>query len=234
MNKERAQNNPIPLNLLLKQRRRELAKTFIIQQETSRALAELWKPQALSFISENKVLEQFQEPARELIEKFSRPCICAVVISNIADECFMPSPQMAITLLPREFIMGFDVSIGLHQIVAAVYDAEDRISGKIDDLLFQSGVTEEKDIANIYRKNIVGSGAKLLMKDPTGFSLVDETVRGFKGEKDSPLKDYHEVLLKHLPAIPSFVIAGAELGAELYKKLYALCPSPKIPPKPIV
>lgn len=216
--------------------RYKLAESFpVLSQETSKKLAESWKLQILSHIAENNVLEQFQEQARERIKKNSRPLICGTAIVDITDQCSMPSPQMA-KILPQEFMRNFDASMGLKQIGTSVCEAEGVVRSGADRLLSQINIFrfagEEVDTSLIFRKEIMESCAKLLMKDPTGFSLVDEIVRGTKGEKNSLLKALN-VFYKSSPVDQNFVVTGAELGAELYKKLYALCPEPKTPPKPV-
>lgn len=223
------------LNVLFEQRRK-IAEAFPApEEEISRKSAEVVKQIFLSTISTSEISEQFQEQAGKLIENFSRPHICGSAIVEITDLFLMSSLQMAITS-PIMFALNFDVLIGLGKIGASVLEAEEGIRGTADDLLSQKisrFETEDEDLTFIYRKEIVKSCATLLIKDPTGFLLVDETVRGIKGKKDSPLKD-HAVFFKRLPVDQNFAIAGAELGAELYKKLYPFCPEPKISPKPSI
>jgi hypothetical protein len=138
---------------------------------------------------------------------------------------------------PVTFVTNFDAIESFALVAALVLLAEGEIRGTTNEFLSRTIITrtglkdEEAHVAFIDGKNVIEAAAKLLQKDPKGFLLVDEAVRKLKG-KDSPLPRLSGIYNGKL-RIKNFVIAGAEAGAALYKQLYALCPPPKIPLKPV-
>lgn len=217
-------------------RRRLLAGSFTVPpEEISKKLTEEWKGKFLSINSGSNIPERFREYTKEpIIKDFSRPFLCAsFMFTRMANYFFMYADIEGIS--PETFMTHFDASKGFAQVGTIVCFAEEEIRGTASESLPQAidkiGLRgEEAHVVFVNKKKIGEIAAKLLMEDPTGFLLVDETVRGLKGEKDSSLKILHT--FPDYPIIQSSVIAGAELGADLYKQLYALCPEPKIPPKP--
>lgn len=237
---ERYRENAQPLSVFLEERRR-LGELYIrvLSPQDVEEIAESWKQTLLtSFLEPDKNnIKKFQNYTNTAIKYHSRPFLCAAAIANIVGSEAMSLNRQLIEMEPIAFIMRFDTLAGLNQIPSFIGYAEIKIRGTTNDLVGeavrkQKLTGEEADIALIDLNTMSKEAARLLIKDPTGFLLVDALVRGIKEKTDCPLTKVINTYFKGLSLIPGFFIAGAETGAELYKKLYALCPEPKIPPKP--
>lgn len=159
----------------------------------------------------------------------SNTLACAYIIDEQA-----LSLAPALKTKPEEFIMYFDITTGLTFVADSLRSAEREISGdtKTDMAEVQAFLQqildpcqEEEIMIHLFKEmDQARKGAQLLIKDPTGFLLVDETLAMLKGEKSRAESGL--MLNRSSSLIPEFVIAGAEMGVTSYKKLFALCPPP--------
>lgn len=60
--------------------------------------------------------------------------------------------------------------------------------------------------------------SEMLIKDPSGFLIVDDYLRTLKADPNTP-RPPHGIIS---PSHPVFFIAGAEVGGDVYKRVYRI------------
>jgi len=168
----------------------------------------------------------------------SRPVLCADYIRTWlflnVEEFFEDYLQKGNRSL---FALWFDVASGLAQVSSRVYLAEAGVAGQADEWVASAVATTEEDVARLtpegvqspdlfgfqigaYKEGMADAetAKTLLIQDPTGFLLIDDSVKQIKGEFEKARKDAQKS--RSLAQIDTFTIAGAEMAAKVYKKIY--------------
>jgi len=171
---------------------------------------------------------------------YSSPLVCASQV-NYAKEAIMAEAKLAAVFANQEnrfkFAVLFDIAHGMDLVVKSVVAAQDILRNPSDPIL--SSVVEDfaerydlnpvEDVEVFLRvKQLVSHFAELLKKDNSGFLLIKEVVKSLKDYKSSRKRGLNIPISDN--QIPELVVAGAELGAKLYKKLYPFI-SQTTPPK---
>lgn len=176
---------------------------------------------------QNELRKYREEMEKQTGKKLSRPALCAdhllVLSANVS--------HLALACREEENIPGFiafhDISIGISNIASSLLSAEEEIAedsdrniiGAIDevaDWMSTPMSTGERAERYLTIKRRDQNLMPLLIKDPSGFLLVESVVGQLKEKFNQPKSPEPTFL------IPEFVIAGAELATKTYKTLYPL------------
>lgn len=150
----------------------------------------------------------------------SRPSLSASAIQAMTDSyVFMPATEQRHRNNMTEFATLFDTGYGINLVATGVIVAEKTIQGRANDTLLELLDNSIESLSPLEQVEIdlrFNQLANLLKKDPSGFLLVDSIVNLVKDPQTPRPEPIPPFLVKE------FVIAGAEFGAKLYKKLYPL------------
>ncbi|MBI4096546.1 MAG: hypothetical protein HY425_02390 [Candidatus Levybacteria bacterium] len=123
-----------------------------------------------------------------------------------------------------------DILRGVELVTESILIAENEIAGRTDEALaeYEAGIRqaiflpdEEINFLLAKRRSRAEKSAKLMRDDPSGILLANETLRSLKGE--SPVFA-DELAISNPRVQPQLLIMGAEKAAQVYEKVYRLCP----------
>lgn len=163
---------------------------------------------------------------------YYRPLVCASQI-NYAKEAIIAEAKLAIVSANQdnqfEFAVLFDIACGIELVVNSVVVAENTLrnpsettSSKVVDYWVERFDLSPVENAEVFLKvrRLASHFAELLQRDNSGLSLIEEITRLLKNSKHSEKRGIDIPLSPFF--VRNFVIAGADLGAKFYKKLYPL------------
>ena len=184
------------------------------------------KEKAFKELSEYKLANE-----QRLNCPLSRPELCAsFLLVNFGDAYGKTAEHAFDQGNISLFRFFFDFSLGIKLTSACIMSAQDEAAGAMDDIdskvvshtgkTFDLSAGTEADYY-LYMKREEARSLRFLHNDPSGFSLMDDSVirieaESFPGIISSQPKEY--------------ILAGAEITRDLYKQLYEIT-APLYPPK---
>lgn len=163
---------------------------------------------------------------------YCRPLTCAYQV-NYAKEAIMAEAKAAVSFAaqndPFKFAVLFDIACGMGLVANSVYIAEGNLrdpsqtelSNVVDYHAERLDLNPVENAEVFLRsKQFFSRFAELLKKDNSGLLLIKEVVKSLKDLKSSKKRGINIPMSDH--QVPELVVAGAELGEKLYKKLYPL------------
>lgn len=179
-------------------------------------------------------LDGLRERVRITGESPSRPQLCGRYMLN---GMFIPMRDLAFQMYrggsTEDFMLWHDVGFGVNYVISRIALAEMSVRGNassqtteaINEIEERLEVAEAPSVQAQAYMRIMSEAAgveRLLVQDPSGFLLIDESVRQLK--YPAQRSHYQQVIMSSLVA--DFVIAGTELAQEGYKRLYPLTEAP--------
>jgi len=156
--------------------------------------------------------------------KISIPKFCAILLINLVQDDFLRKAEKHLSEGRTGLFMGYhDLGIGTGLIFGRILSAEGELSNPeekekfIPEIFpyqdraygFSSAQDEE---ARLSARNFAKEALGILLEDKTGMLLVDNMLDKIRSGS----------LFKEGAVTKEYAIAGAELGADLYKQLYRM------------
>lgn len=163
---------------------------------------------------------------------YYRPLVCASQI-NYAKESVVAEAKLAVSFATQndrfKFAFLFDIARGMELVASSVVAAEENLrdpsgaelSNAADYYVERFDLSPLENIESFLSlKQLFSRFAEFLKKDNSGLLLIKEVVKSLKDYKSSKKRGINIPIPDR--QVPEFVVAGAELGEKLYKKLYPL------------
>lgn len=213
--------------IILTEKRKEAEKPS--QEQINLVMQKKW-PSLKSdimciFGEESEILKYFRQcksgMEKNVRKRMSRPLLCATILNRHLTDWSIDEARVADSKGNKEkFIFLFDFAIGSQLVLTSIIRAEDELSDRGEDQRLQvssymnktpNKPTSKMTKEYLYMKREDDGLLRLLLKDPSGFLLVDSLVK--RAETDTALLDF---------CVKEYLLAGAETAGDLYKKFYKI------------
>ena len=171
-------------------------------------------------MNKDVILEEFSQHKSEI----SIPKFCAIVLADLVEDDFLEKAGEHFAEGRVELFRGYhDLGVGSGLIFGGILSAESELSNpeekerSIPEIFaYRSGNSNSSTTQDVETYLLIRKFSKealgRLLKDKTGMLLIDDMLDGVKSGS----------LFKEGAVTKEYAIAGAELGADLYKQLYRM------------
>ncbi len=197
----------------------------IVPPETSNILSKHVGNREKAFKALSGYQSVFQE--NKNLPRVSKPHLCAsFLITNVYEVlyevCWDMSKELSDSNKVRLFRFLYDFETGIGFSLSRIVDAEEEIAGKAEDGSTRriSAIGEKYGVpmgvqieTYLGQRSADKESAGFLTKDPSGFSLMDDSVERAKTGLSSDIDPSQAT---------EYIVAGAEVSRDLYKELYGI------------